>query len=91
MAEEFDTFENDPRYDAMASVKFAVSGQPVEFEDMINVALASKVVNAIDQKREEVAASIFGRPEEVAEPENVEVEEPLNTEEAPEEVTTEEE
>lgn len=85
-------FENDPRYDAMAAVKFAINGSPVEFEDMVNAGLAARVINSVDIKREEVAKGLFGGPEMTQDAEPIpmeidngspvdEVEETLNTDE----------
>ena len=51
------------KYDVMAAVSHALSGRPYDFENTTKSILALKMQDAIDGKREEVAASLFGRPE----------------------------
>src|SRR5690349_18396850 len=84
MTDIIESDDNKYAYDGMAAVQFAVNGKPVEFQDMINLGLAAKLEAAVDRKREEVAGSVFGSPQQPEETPEAEVEPETDASEEPE-------
>lgn len=60
-----DIGDTDPSgYSALRAVQHALSKEPLEFENMVKVGLADRLQNAVDQRREEIAQSIFNNEDE---------------------------
>lgn len=83
---------SDPKYTTMMALHQALHAQPVEFETTVNGLLSNRIMDAIEKKREDVAKSIFGTPEQEVEADDtnaVEQEDNSETSELEQEVNAE--
>lgn len=69
------------KYETNDAVSFALDGKPIEFEKAIHQLLGGKLQDAILNKREEIAQSIYGDEEDPQEDDNSTVETPEETNE----------
>ena len=76
------------KYTVAAAVAHAISGRPLDFEDATKHILAAKLQAAVEDKREAIAGTLFGKageePEAEVETPEVEEEAPVEESETPE-------
>jgi|APCry1669192806_1035432.scaffolds.fasta_scaffold298319_2 hypothetical protein len=59
--------DNEPKYTLKDLVTLSADQKPIEFEDAFNYLLADRIQNAVDNKKLEVAQSMFNKEEEYGE------------------------
>lgn len=69
------------RFNAIAAVDAALNGQALDFEKEIKTGLADRIQNAVERKRDEVAQSVFGTPNQEVASDDSDDSEEIETEE----------